>query len=58
MQKKILSVNKMYYPEIGGVETVVKQYSEWLVEAGNDVTVLTAHRSNKSKTTTEVLNGV
>lgn len=58
MQKKILLVNKMYYPEIGGIETVVKQYSEWLVEAGNDVTVLTANRSNKFKTFTEQINGV
>ena len=26
----ILQVNKMYHPDIGGVETVVKQYSEYL----------------------------
>jgi len=26
----ILQVNKMYSPDIGGVETVVKEYSEYL----------------------------
>ena len=30
VKKKLLIVNKMYYPDIGGVETVVKQYPEYL----------------------------
>ena len=31
VKKKLLIVNKMYYPDIGGVETVVKQYAVNLI---------------------------
>jgi hypothetical protein len=27
---KILQVNKLYYPWIGGVETIVQEIAEWL----------------------------
>ena len=36
---KILQVNKYYYPDIGGVETVCKQYSEQLSEHHNIVVI-------------------
>ncbi len=43
MGKKILLINKMYSPDIGGVETVVKQYAHFL-SYENEVTVLTASK--------------
>lgn len=55
--KKILQVNKFYYPSIGGVETVIKQYSEWLNHTYN-VTVLCAHSKFSMRTTIEFINGV
>ncbi|MCP2241259.1 glycosyltransferase [Thermoanaerobacterium thermosaccharolyticum] len=53
----ILQVNKMYYPEIGGVETVVKQYSEYL-QKYDDVVVLCVNKKFSTKTTIEVINGI
>lgn len=40
MRKKLLLVNKAFYPTIGGVETVVQQYASFARDAGFDVTVL------------------
>ena len=55
---KILEVNKLYYPHIGGIESLVKQYSEGLSKIpGNDVKVLVC-RDGKGKGSVEELNGV
>lgn len=55
--KKVLIVNKMYSPDIGGVETVVKQYAEYLNKF-YDLTVLTASAHQRIKTNIEYINGV
>lgn len=52
---KVLQVNKMYYPEIGGVEKVVQQISEGLQDE-IDVSVLACQR--KGKKHQEIVNGV
>jgi glycosyltransferase involved in cell wall biosynthesis len=54
----ILMVNKMYSPEIGGVETVIKQYAEWMANDQHDVTVLTVNKSPFKRTKQEIINGV
>lgn len=54
---KILQVNKYYYPDIGGVETVVKQYSEALA-VDNEVTVLCVKKKISLKTDNEFRNNV
>lgn len=54
---KVLEVNKAYYPHIGGIETLVKQYSEELGEFGADVRTLVC-RDGKGGTVKEVVNGV
>jgi len=53
----ILQVNKMYSPDIGGVETVVKEYSEYLSDY-EEVIVLCSHKNFSLKTTIENINGV
>lgn len=40
MPRRLLLVNKLYAPDIGGVETVVAQYARWATQAGWSVTVL------------------
>ena len=50
---KILILNKLDYPNLGGVETVAKQYAEWLESDGHDVTVFTT--KNKSNFEIEYL---
>lgn len=55
---KILQINKFYHPLIGGVETVVKQYAEFLAEKGNMVAVLTAHDSFSLFSKVEEINTV
>lgn len=55
---KILEVNKLYYPHIGGIESLVKQYSEGLSKIeGNDVRVLVC-RDGKGKGYVETVEGV
>jgi len=51
---KIIEVAPYYYPFVGGVEEVVRQYSERLVKKGHFVTVFTS----KSGEGEEKLNGV
>ena len=53
----ILQVNKMYYPDIGGVETTVQCYSEYLSRFEN-VVVLCIHKSATFKTKVQHINGV
>lgn len=55
---KVLEVNKAYYPHIGGIETLVKQYSQELGTICNaDVKALVC-RDGRGKTTRETLDGV
>jgi len=54
---KLLVINKMYYPDIGGVETVVRQYSEF-VSDDFSVTVLCVSKRYTKKTYKEVINNV
>lgn len=55
---KVLEVNKAYYPHIGGIETLVRQYSQELGTICNaDVKTLVC-RDGRGKTTRETLDGV
>lgn len=53
---KILLVNKLYYPHIGGIETVVRDIAEGLNERA-DINVLVCN-GEKSDTKDEIINGV
>lgn len=55
---KILILNKMYHPDIGGVETITKQYAEWLSSENYEVTVLTTKRKSNFKVETKMINNV
>ena len=55
---KILILNKMYHPDIGGVETVTKQYAEWLSSENHKVTVLTTSSKSNFKIKTKMINNV
>ena len=59
MKKKlrILEVNKAYYPHIGGIESLVRQYAEELPELGAQVDVLVC-RDDRGKTICDEVNGV
>jgi rhamnosyl/mannosyltransferase len=57
MKHKILQINKFYYPHIGGVETIVKQYAEYLTK-NNEVCCLTINNKFKLFTKTEKINNV
>lgn len=46
---KILQVNKLYYPWVGGVEQHVKDLSQGLVDNGHDVLVLAVSETEKQK---------
>lgn len=54
---KILQVNKYYEPDVGGVETVCKQHSEFLSD-NHDVTVLCVHKNFKLIGSTTKINNV
>ena len=54
---KIAQVCSRYYPDIGGIETYVKEISERLVTQGHDVEVVTTDSSGKLKKY-EIINGV
>lgn len=47
---KILHTVEQYYPSVGGMQEVVKQLSEKLVELGHEVTVATSYRSDRDFT--------
>ena len=55
---KILILNKMYHPDIGGVETITKQYAEWLNSDNHTVTILTTSSKSNFKIVTKTINGV
>jgi rhamnosyl/mannosyltransferase len=54
---KILQINKLYYPVIGGVETVVKNIAEGL-NGQNDLRVDVLTCQKKGARTTQIINGV
>ena len=55
---RVLEVNKAYHPHIGGIETLIKQYSEELgCMEGTDVRVLVC-RDGRGKGSREKINGV
>ena len=54
---KIAEVCPRYYPDIGGVETHVKEISERLVKAGHEVEVVTTSQT-KTRNKHENINGV
>lgn len=55
---KILEINKAYYPHTGGIETLVKQYSEELGKY-KDIEIRTlVCREGRGKTYSENVNGV
>jgi len=55
---RILEVNKAYHPHIGGIETLVKQYSEELgTVCGAEVRTLVC-RDGRGRTLRENINGV
>lgn len=53
----ILLVNKMYDPDIGGVETTVKEYAEFLKQY-EDIVVLCINKRFSLKTRIENRNGI
>ncbi len=54
---KILQVTPRYFPNLGGVETVVKKISEILVERGSQVTVYSMDLSSRTEKIQRI-NGV
>ena len=55
---RILEVNKAYYPHTGGIETLIKQYSEELGRMdGVEVKTLVC-RDGRGKTVREIVDGV
>lgn len=54
---KILLVNKYFFPDIGGVETVVNQYAQALKDH-HTVKVLCVHKDFCFKTVEENINGI
>lgn len=56
MTKKILQINKFYYPHLGGVETVVKDIAEGLNNNNWQVDVLACQ--SKGPRTTEIINNI
>lgn len=55
---RILEVNKAYHPHTGGIETLVKQYSEELGQYKNIEIHTLVCRDGRGKTCSENLNGV
>ena len=55
---RILEVNKAYYPHVGGIESLVRQYSEKLSEIENTEIDVLVCRENFGKTYSERINGI
>lgn len=55
---KILQVNKAYYPHVGGIESLVRQYSEELGKLPDTEVKVLVCRDNRGKTCREEINGV
>ena len=58
MSLRILEVNKAYYPHTGGIETLVKQYSEELGNIGNVEVKTLVCRDGRGGTSREMIDGV
>jgi glycosyltransferase involved in cell wall biosynthesis len=52
---KLLQVSKAYAPHLGGIETVVRQLAEGMIERGIESSVLVAHQG---RTAVETISGV
>lgn len=57
MKKKLLIVNKQYFPDLGGVETVVDKYYSLLKEEF-EITILCCSRQKSKVTQVEVSEGL
>lgn len=55
---RILQVNKAYYPHVGGIESLVRQYSEELGQIENTEVKVLVCRDDRGKTYAETVNGV
>lgn len=55
---RILQVNKAYYPHVGGIESLIKQYSEELGQFDDVEIKVLVCRSERGKTQHETVNGV
>lgn len=55
---RILQVNKAYYPHIGGIESLIKQYSEELGQLDDVEVKVLVCRDGRGKTQHETINGV
>ncbi|MBR1592239.1 MAG: glycosyltransferase [Ruminococcus sp.] len=55
---RILEINKAYYPHVGGIESLMRQYSERLSETDNTETEVLVCRENFGKTYSERINGI
>ena len=54
---KVLQVNKLYYPEIGGIEKTLQQISEGLQQEPDiDIKVLVCRKKGRGQT--DCVNGV
>ena len=57
-KKSLLIINKLYYPFLGGVETVAKQYAEWAKSSSYNVTVLCMSDNVGDKSSIEIIDGI
>lgn len=55
---RILEVNKAYYPHIGGIESLIKQYSEELTAMPDTSVQVLVCRDGRGKGSTEIIDGV
>lgn len=55
---KILQVNKAYFPHVGGIESVIKQYAEELSSDCGAKTSVLCCRDGRGKTVRDTVNGV
>lgn len=55
---RILQVNKAYYPHVGGIESLIKQYSEELGQLDDVEVKVLVCRSERGKTQHGTVNGV
>lgn len=55
---RILQVNKAYYPHVGGIESLVRQYSEELGKRSDVELKVLVCRDEKGKTYSETVSGV
>ena len=54
---RVLQVNKAYYPHVGGIESLVRQYSEELAKFSDVEVKVLVCRDSRGKTIRETVNG-